>query len=125
MIGPAVNPPQRGTAAFHALVDEAARHGAAHRETAVYALDMGVNPDQIVDYVRGVLSGPAREEMMNLLVSVPWAMGRVVALVKAKREPGSLGARILATEGEVDPAAFGIASTGDRGADMANLLDRA
>ena len=121
MIGPAMNPPQRGTAAFHTLVGDALRHGAAARETAAYALDMGVFPDQIIDYVRGT---SARQEMTTVLATVPWAMARVVALVKAGRDPASLGARILATEGPVDPYAWEIASTGDRDADLANLLDQ-
>jgi hypothetical protein len=85
---------------------------------------MGVYPDQIIDYVRAEPSGPAREEMMHTLVTVPWAMGRVVALVKARRDPTSLGSRLLESEGEISPADWGVPITGDRDADLATLLNR-
>ena len=81
-------------------------------------------PSQIVDYVRGTLTGSARVEMTAVLAGAPWALGRVVALVKARRDPASLGARILATTGEVCPYDWGVLRTGDEDADLAELLDR-
>lgn len=124
MAGPAANPPRPGVAAFHALVDEALRHAGAARETSDYALRLGVDPQQIIGYVRAELSVSAREEMMHTLSTVPWAMGRVVALVKARRDPTSLGSRLLATEGEISPADWDVPITGDRDADLVTLLNR-
>lgn len=124
MTGPAANPPRTGTIAFHTLIDDALRHAAAVRETPAHSLAMGVFPDQIIDYVRGELSLDAREEMTTALATVPWAMGRVVALVKARRSPTSLGAMILATTGKICPYDWGVPNTGDEDADLAALLDR-
>jgi hypothetical protein len=124
MLSPAAQPPQQGTAQFHTLLEESAREGIALRNTAGHALLVGVNPEEILDYVRGQVSPANRVDVDQMLARSPWALGRVVALVKAKRDPASLGARILASHGQVDPRAWGIVGSGDHEADLAMLLDQ-
>jgi len=120
MTSPAANPPRPG--AFHTLVEDALLESAAIRNTASHALRNGVNPKEIVDYVNGQVSAIERSAIHEMLAREPWAMGRVVALVKARRNPASLGARILV--GALIPAAYGIPTTEDPEADLAELLDQ-
>jgi len=124
MTSPAAQPPRRGTATFHTLIEESFRKETALRKTAGHALLTGVNPEEILDYVRGQVTPANRADVDQMLARSPWALGRVVALVKAKRDPASLGARILASHGAIQPRAWGIAGSGDHEADLAELLDR-
>jgi len=124
MNSPAAPKPSLGVTAFHDLVDQALRESVGVRETAAHALLLGVVPDEIVAYVRRTLPHHAREEVTAQAARVPWVMGRIVALVKARRNPSSLGARILEGTGEVNPYAWGIEKTEDRDADVAELLDQ-
>jgi hypothetical protein len=105
---------------FPALFREALVDLADYRLTAIHALQIGVDPDEIIDYARGLR--PLGFE--NLLVQSPWAMGRVTALVKAARRPASLGNKLLSSRGRTDPYAWGIKETGDRDLDLATLLDQ-
>ena len=87
MNSPAAPKPSLGVTAFHDLVDQALRESVGVRETAAHALLLGVVPDEIVAYVRRTLPHHAREEVTAQAARVPWVMGRIVALVKARRNP--------------------------------------
>ena len=122
MTSPAAQPaPTFG--AFQSTVEAAAVQLTALRLTASHALRNGVIPQEIVDFARGQLSPGQRQDAQAMLARSPWAMGRVVALVKARRDGASLGARILASTGPVDPVVWGISPTDDKDADLAKLLD--
>ena len=56
-----------------------------YKLTAHHALDLGLRPVEIVCYVQGDLSDLERTEFQGLLAQSPWAMSRVAALVKARR----------------------------------------
>lgn len=124
MTSPAAPNPTPGTVGFHKLIEAATLELGDFRKTSGHALGIGVLPDQIIDYVRGQLDNGQQREVERLLARSPWALGRVTALVKARRDPGSLGARILATIGEVDPSVWRIPSSGDPDTDLARLLDQ-
>jgi uncharacterized protein YciW len=117
-------PPRSGAAAFTTLLDETVLMHARVKGTASHALAIALYPDQIIDYVRGVLTPSARANVMASLAHSAWGMSRVVALVKSRRDPASLGARLLVGEGSVDPYAWGIQDTGDPETDLATLLDK-
>ena len=119
MNSPAAPKPRSTPAAFEQLLRESFRV----RDTPRHALLMGVNPEEIVRYVRGGLSPAERNELTTLLVRSDWAMNRVTALVKAARNPNSLGAQILRSD-HIDPYAWGIKMTEDREYDLTVLLDR-
>jgi len=118
MTSPAAAPQPRGS--FQIAIEEALSETRSIRTTAGHALKTGVIPDEIIDYVRGRPSA----DIEHMLARSPWAMGRVVVLVKAKRDPASLGARILASHGQVQPPHWGIQGSGDPDADLAYLLDQ-
>ena len=124
MTSPATNeqPPRPGTLVFHTLLEDAFKQLATVEKTAGHALRNGVSPKEIVDYVNGQVTDYERSATQEMLAREPWAMGRVVALVKARRNPASLGARILV--GALIPAAYGIPTTEDPEADLAELLDQ-
>ena len=107
---------------FSELILEAFRDLPALRSTADYALKLGVVPESLLRYVRGGLEEYERQDVEHMLAQSPWAMGRVVALVKAKRDPASLGAKILSAT-HTDPYAWGMKNTGDLDLDMALLLE--
>jgi len=109
---------------FGALLNDAAFNYAQFITTAAHALQNGVDPNQVVAYVRGEVDAPVRREVEQMLARSPWALNRVVALTKSRRRPGSLGDRLLSTYGELDPYAWGIQRTDDPEADLARLLDQ-
>lgn len=112
--------PKPGTPRFDTIVAHSQLHLRVQRHTAYHALQMGVNPDEILSYARGqVVIG-----FDELLAKSPWAMTKVVALVKSKRQPASLGSKLLASVGRTDPYVWGIRDTGDRERDLAALLDQ-
>lgn len=113
----AANPPQ-GAVTFDLAIQELA----TYRLTAAHALQIGVIPDEILDYVRGAVTPAQRSDIQATLVRSPWAQDRVVALVKAKKDPSSLGARTLKNLSAAF-AWFG-GRTGDRDQDLAHLLDQ-
>jgi len=115
--------PRPATGSFPGLVDQALTHLNEHRRTARYALDLGIRPQEIIDYVRGHLSPAERRGLTSLLGRSSWAMSRVVALVKSRRNSASLGAKILASD-HIAPSAWGMKETGDEDADLCLLLDR-
>ncbi|MHC4180279.1 MAG: hypothetical protein ACYSWU_22470 [Planctomycetota bacterium] len=119
MTSPAANPPVPNST-FGPILDQAMRNLAEYRQTAAHALDLGVDPREIIDYARG--RQPAG--IVTYLTQCPWVMDRVVALVKAARKPGSLGAKILAGVGPTIPSHWGIRDTGNEDADLATLLDQ-
>lgn len=111
--------PKLRTPAFTTIVEQAQLQLHEQRHSAHYALQLGVNPDKILSYARG--NSP--EGFDSVLISSSWAMGRVVALMKAMRRPQSLGAKLLASVGRTDPYYWGIKDTGDVDRDLAVLLD--
>lgn len=90
--------PMRSTtsapAQFEAELSRTTAGLTAYRMTYNHALDIGVRPRELVLYVQGKLDTGARVDFQGLLTQSPWALGRVVALVKAKRV-GNVGARVV------------------------------
>ncbi len=112
--------PKPGTPPFGAIIEQARCTHAEQQRTAFHALQLGVNPDEILSYARGhVVDG-----FETVLARSPWAMARVVALTKSRRRPESLGSKLLASTGHTDPYVWGIRDTGDRDHDLAALLDQ-
>lgn len=112
--------PKPGTPPFDTIVAQSGHVLYEQRRTAFHALQMGVDPEDILSYVRG----HRPDEFDAVLTHSPWALNKVAALVMAQRRPGSLGARILASTGHTDPYVWGIRDTGDRDRDLASLLDQ-
>lgn len=108
---------------FHRLIEEAQVDLARARKTATHALQIGVSPVELIDLARGKLTDPDRRELLSLLARSPWALSRVVALVRSARNPRSLGARILAAS-NTDPYAWGMKDTGDYDMDLCRLLEQ-
>ena len=81
--------PMRSTtsapAQFEALLFKTTAELTAYRKTSSHALDIGVRPRELVRYARGDLDEVARVDFQRLLTQSPWALGRVVAIVKAQR----------------------------------------
>ena len=89
---PQTPPPTMGS--FKAAFDQTVANLAANKHTYEHALSLGISPRDLVSYVCRdrvenysdlTLSDPERIDLERLLVKSPWAMGRVVALVKALR----------------------------------------
>ena len=78
--------PKPGTT-FDSIVAQAQLQLHEQQHTAFHALQMGVNPDEIIDYARGL--SPSGFE--TVLTRSPWALRRVTALVRAARVSNSLG----------------------------------
>lgn len=57
----------------------------AHRQTYHYALEIGLRPTEILAYARGELVGEERDIVQSLISESPWALSRVVAIVKMRR----------------------------------------
>ena len=115
------DPPPATGPDFAARLNVAAVGYSIFKQTQFHALGIGVRPADLVRYVAGNLVVGEQGEIEALLVQAPWAMERVVALVKARRDPTSLGAQILA--GEFNPYAYGVQRTEDPEMDAATLLN--
>jgi len=113
---------QKSHVAFEAVLTDAIAGHTAYKRTASHALSIGVRPLDLVRYVRGDLECGERDEIQSLVSRSPWAMGRVVALVKARRATASLGSKLLATP-VFNPYAWGVRNTGDLDTDGCTLLD--
>ena len=120
MTGPATAPRSGNSARFASVVDKVFIDLDRHRSTAEHALQIGVDPQKLIRVARGQCCVFTED----LIEQSPWALGRIIALVKAKRRFGSLGARILESVGPTDPSVWGIKETGDPQADLAALLDQ-
>ena len=116
-------PEKSGAKAFENLVDESIRVCREQRHAAEHALNSGVDPESLIRYASGALSVSEREDVESLLSHSSWAMGRVIALVRSRRNPASLGAKILAAT-HPNPYAWGMRETGDRDMDWACLLEQ-
>lgn len=88
---PAANPD--GPTAFAHLIDAAARAP----QTPDQALRSGVDVYGVIRYAAGVVSVDERTVIEAQLARSPWAMDRVVALVKGARTLGSIATTILDT----------------------------
>ena len=115
--------PRPDTVGFTRLLDQALMSANQYRQTYHYALDIGIRPEELINYVRGRIGVHERRGFEHNLSRSPWALQRVVALVKAMRTPGSLGAQILAAC-NTDPYAWGIKRMGDVDTDLCLLLER-
>jgi len=109
---------------FSDLVDSAIQSRTALQNTAGFALSTGVDPQTLIDYARGRASPAVKSEAEMMVMSSPWAMSRVLALVRAARDPSSLGAGILRTVGNTNPYEWGMTRTEDPQMDLALLLER-
>jgi hypothetical protein len=107
---------------FAPSVDAAAVGLHVYKQTAHHALALGVRAADLVRYVSGDVTRDERKALQELLARSDWAMSRVVALTKARRNPNSLAARLL--EGEFNPYAWGVMRTEDPEMDAATLLER-
>jgi hypothetical protein len=116
-------PEPRFSVGFSERILETFRALPAYRSTAVHALNLGLRPESLLHYVRGALDERERQDIQHLLAYSPWASARVVALVKAKRDPASLGARILSAT-HTNPYDWGMKTTGDWDTDLCRLLEQ-
>lgn len=85
--------PQTGTTQFVEVLDQALGEHVRYKQTYMHAFDIGIRAPDLMRYAMGRLDAYERDEFTRLLSRSPWAMSRVVALVKAKRE--STGPRAL------------------------------
>jgi hypothetical protein len=104
---------------FGAIVDEFIRANGIQRKTSTYALEIGIRPDELIRYARGERS----EGFQELLLQSPWAMERVVALIRAARDHQHWVHHIL-NAGALNPYDWGVLNTGDRDADLMTLIDQ-
>lgn len=104
---------------FGAIVDEFIRANGIQRKTSTYALEIGIRPDELIRYAKGERPRGFQE----LLLQSPWAMERVVTLIKAIRDPKSI-ASYMFRAACVDPYVWGVLNTGDRDVDMMTLIDQ-
>lgn len=72
---------------FDSLLDLAMPALVQYKKTFSHALDLGIRAKDIVLYACGALRPNDRERLQIQLLQSPWAVARVVALVKAKRDP--------------------------------------
>ena len=79
---------------FGSALNQSLTEIAAYTRSYHHALDIGVRPKELVSYVKGTLSAEERQKFQGLLARSPWAMNRVVALVKARRHEDWLGYRV-------------------------------
>lgn len=85
--------PQIGATQFVRVLDQALVFARRHKQTYMHAFDIGIRAPDLMRYVSGKLEEVERREFQGLLARSPWAMARVVALVKAKRQ--DTGPRVL------------------------------
>jgi hypothetical protein len=78
-------PQPESAAAFGSVIEHLLQKAAAFKQTYHHALSLGISPRDIVRYALCVLPPKERAQFESELVQSPWAMGRVVALVKLKR----------------------------------------
>jgi len=115
------SPRPRTGATFESFLNETLVSLPDARNTPEFAVRVAhVNPFLLLDYVRGSAN---LADAHAMIAQSDWAAGRVVALVKSRRDPRSLGARILRST-NTDPYAWGIENTGDEVMDLALLLDQ-
>lgn len=87
---------------FNALFDAVAAASVEYKKTYHHALTIGITPRELVLYAKGELRGPDRDAFERRLIQSPWALGRVVALVKAGNE-GSYFTRLLILKAHTRP----------------------
>lgn len=78
-------PSQKTTVTFDSLFGLAMRAHASYKQTYEHALDLGIRPRDLTAYAFGQMPPDERERFHSLVCQSPWALGRVVALVKADR----------------------------------------
>jgi hypothetical protein len=121
---PAPMPPKSPRVGFAELIDQAIQARPAHQNTAEHALSVGVDPQMLVDYARGDRTPAVKSAGKVMVLDSPWAMRRVVALIRASRNPDTLAAGILRTSGRTNPYEWGISRTEDPDMDFARLLEQ-
>ena len=60
------------------------------QQTYLHAFDVGIRARELVRYASGAMNEAERREFTGLLGRSPWAVARVVALVKRKRDGGEI-----------------------------------
>jgi hypothetical protein len=78
--------PNRGPDAFVQVTDQALGELLRYKKTYKHAFDIGIRPKELLAYAKGELDSETRREVTSLISRSPWAMSRVVALVKSWRE---------------------------------------
>jgi hypothetical protein len=66
-------------------VDQALEEHVRYTKTYEHALDLGIQPREILAYATGAMDEGSRRQFVGTLARSPWAMSRVVAIVKAQR----------------------------------------
>jgi hypothetical protein len=80
-----LRPTPRGSASFDSSCDTAFVAYGHYKESARYAVDIGLGVLDIHRYVDGTLPVGERADVQSLIAKSPWAMRRVAALVKERR----------------------------------------
>ena len=70
---------------FERVVETALTSHVQYKQTHLHAFDVGIRAPELLRYAFGKLDENERREFTELLARSPWAMQRVVAIVKAKR----------------------------------------
>jgi hypothetical protein len=86
---------------FDSFFDLAMKANHDYKKTYAHALDLGINPKDIMLYATGALSPGERDRFQGQLLQSPWALDRVVAIVKAKRD-GLVCIALLSDTDEAD-----------------------
>lgn len=83
------NAPLRSTTqmTFDTMFADAMTATASYKKTYAHALDLGIRPKDVVLYATGALRPSERERFQGQLLQSPWALSRVVAIVKTLRHP--------------------------------------
>ena len=70
---------------FVRILDQALETHIRYKQTYEHALNLGLQPKEILDYATGRMTEEARARFVGTLAQSPWAVSRVVAIVKAQR----------------------------------------
>jgi len=74
-----------GVATFETTIADAFVGLTTYRQSYLHAFDMGIRAPDILRYAFGKMPDEERSAFVASLSQSPWALGRVVAIVKAKR----------------------------------------
>ena len=109
--------PSNGPADFARLINTAIRARTPDRD-----LRSGVDVYGLCHYAAGDVPAAERIRVHHQLLASPWAMSRVIALVKGARTPGSLATTVLEAARSGDWSGL-LASGPDSALELARLLD--
>jgi len=76
---------RRDVVAFETIIADAFVGLTTYRQSYLHAFDIGIRAPDILRYAFGTMPDEERSDFVASLNQSPWALGRVVAVVKAKR----------------------------------------